>query len=304
MDYKTELASACRDGNYERAHELLALGVDPRQSRIGFFNWSPLHFACHQGQLDFVKLLVETYGCRPEAEDKEGRVAVHLAAQNGHLKVARYLVKNRRCEADYGDIGEQTPLHHACGWLSECSEEEALEMAKFLVQQCHCDPKLRDKEGKTALLHACEKGFLSIVKFFIEECQCDLAITDHLGNTSQHYAAAFSDNLALVQYIHGRGGIDISSVNDKGNTVLHSAYASNSPHKDDIITFLLGEVKLDPYITNKQGKTPFEMTRMTEPERLFELTSIQQSSQEQTKHELQPLEGSTKSYDDKNCIIL
>ncbi len=304
IDPKAELASACRDGNYQRAHELLALGVDPRLSRVGFFNWSPLHFSCHQGEMSFVKLLIESYECQPEAEDKEGRVVLHLAAQNGHVKVARYLIKNRGCIADYGDVGDLTPLHHACGWLSECSEDKALEMTKFLVNKCHSDPNLRDKEGKNGLLHACEKGFLTIVRFFVDECQCDLSIIDYHGNTSLHYAVAFSDNLELVRYIHSQTNIDISSANDRGNTILHSAYASNCSHKDDIIEFLYGELKLDPYSTNKQGKTPFEMSLMTEPEKLFELTSIQH--EEHTRHDLPPLHDTENAPNNssKSCVIM
>ena len=308
LDPKAELASACRDGNYERARELIALGVDPRQSRVGFFNWSPLHFACHQGELSFAKMLIETFDCQPEAEDKEGRVALHLAAQNGHVKVARYLIKNRGCTVDYGDVDEQTPLHHACGWLSESTEEKALEMTKFLIRKCHSDPSLRDKEGKGALLHACEKGFLSIVRFFVDECQCDLSLTDYHGNTPLHYAVAFSDNLELVRYIHSQTNIDTSVVNDKGNNILHSAYASTGSQKDQILEFLLGEAKLDPYSTNRQGKTPFEMSLMTESEKLFELTSIQQGSQEHARHDLPPLEGSEITHKEAtskdSCIIL
>ena len=305
MDPKSELAAACRDRDYTHAQELLALGVDPRQSRLGFFNWSPLHFACHDGELQFSKLLIESYECQPEAEDKEGRVALHLAAQCGHIHIARYLVKNRRCLADYADIGDQTPLHHACGWLSECTEEKALEMSMFLIKKCHCDPNLRDKEGKNALLHACEKGFLSIVKYLVDECHCDLSLTDYHGNTSLHFAVSFSDSVDLVRYIYSQIDVDISSTNNRGNTILHSAYASNCTHKDQIITFLLTEGKFDLELKNSQGRTPFEMSLMTGPERLFELTSIQKGSHEQGRN-LPALEATSEEQpqENKSCTVL
>lgn len=306
VDPKAELTAACRDKNYTRAHELLALGVDPCQSRIGFFNWSPLHFLCHDGELRFAKVLIETYECQPEAEDKEGRVALHLAAQSGHVHVVRYLVKNRRCTADYTDIGNQTPLHHACGWLSLCSEEKALEMSIFLVKKCYCDPNLRDMEGKNALLHACEKGFLTIVKYLVDECQCDLSVIDNHGNTSLHYAVAFGDNLDLVRYIYGQVDVDITVTNNKGNTILHNAYASNCSRKDEIIEFLLTEGKFERDMKNIQGKTPFEMSLLTGPERLFELTSINQSSHEQGRNfpALEATSENQESHDQKSCAIL
>lgn len=254
-----ELATACSEGDYIRAKELLAIGSDPITSRAGYFNWSPLHYTARQGQLDFAQLLISQYGCHPQVEDKEGRTPLHVACQYGQLEFARYLIQQKRCDASYTDIEDQTPLHHTCGWLSECAEEEALTISKYLITKAKCDPNTRDTNGKTSALHTCEKGFLSVLKYFVEDCNCDLSAVDYKGNNALHLAVSFSDSFAVMDYIMGKNVVDLEAVNNSGNNVLHMAAIAKSSL--DVCKLILGHKKATLLIEtlNENGLAPLDL---------------------------------------------
>ena len=222
------LALACSEGKFDRAKELLATGADPVRSRAGYFKWSPLHFTARQGRLDFAKVLISQYNCQPMVEDKEGRTPLHIACQHGHLDYVRYLVKQKRCDVQYGDVEDIIPLYHACGWLSECTDKQALAISRFLVSSARCNPKVIDMNGKNGVLHASEKGFLSVLKYFVEECNCNISAVDYRRNNTLHLAVSFSNNFDVVKYIIGLQKVDISSANNKNNNILHMMAIANS----------------------------------------------------------------------------
>lgn len=259
------MAAACRDKKFDEARHLIAAGANPRGSTCGFFNWTALHFCCQHGELVFAKELIEIYGISPEAEDKEGRAPLHIACQFGHISIAQYLISNCKCNPDYLDFEEQTPLHHAVGWLSECSEHNALAVAKFLISVAHCNPHHRDINGKNALLHTCEKGFLTIVQYLIKNCGSSTTQVDSYGNSCLHLAASYANNLEMVKYLMELNPGDICSTNS--NTVLHAACAANSDL--DIIKYLLMTGKCDPNSQNEKGEQPLDLTTKQEIKRLL-----------------------------------
>ncbi len=256
---KIDLASACLEGDYDHAKQLLATGSDPITSRAGYFNWSPLHYSARQGNLQFADLLISQYGCSPQVEDKEGRTPLHIACQYGQLEFARYLIQQKRCDANYLDIEDQTPLHHTCGWLSECSEERALTVSRFLIERAKCDASGRDVNGKSSVLHACEKGFISVLKYFVEERDCDLTVVDYKGNNALHLAVSFSNNFDVVNYIVNQKVLDLTSANNRGNNILHMAAIANSSM--DIVKFILSQDGSSSLIQvlNDDNLTPFDI---------------------------------------------
>jgi ankyrin repeat protein len=52
---------------------------------------TPLHFACKEGYLEVVKLLIEL-GADKEAKDKWNETPLHLACIEGHLDVVKLLI--------------------------------------------------------------------------------------------------------------------------------------------------------------------------------------------------------------------
>lgn len=257
--FRNDLAIACSEGDYDRAKELLAIGCNPVTSRAGYFNWSPLHYTARQGKLDFAQMLMSQYGCQPQVEDKEGRTPLHVACQYGQLEFAQYLIQRKRCDANYADIEEQTPLHHTCGWLSECAEEEAMSVARYLINRGKADPTLRDVNGKSCVLHACEKGFVSVLRYLVEERSCDLSSVDYKGNNALHLAVSFSNSFAVVEYVMCRGVVELESTNNSKNNVLHMAAIANSSL--DICKLILNQAESPSLLEtlNESGLTPLDL---------------------------------------------
>ena len=168
-------------------------------------------------------------------------------------------MQQKHCDPSYPDVEEQTPLHHTCGWLSECTEEEALAIAGFLIRKARCDPNTRDVNGKSCVLHACEKGFLTVLQFFVEELECDLSVVDYRGNNALHLAVSFSDSFALVRYIMSKEVVDLEVTNNSKNNILHMAAIANSGL--DICKLILDHSKSTSLIEslNENGLTPLDL---------------------------------------------
>jgi hypothetical protein len=175
------------------------------------------------------------------------------------LEFVRYLIQQKRCDANYTDIEDQTPLHHTCGWLSECTEEDALTISKYLVTKARCDPTGRDTNGKTGVLHACEKGFLMVLKYFIEDRNCDLSVVDFKGNNALHLAVSFSNNCAVVEYIISKNVVGMEATNNSGNNVLHMAAIAKCSL--DVCRLILEHDKSTLLIEslNENGLTPLDL---------------------------------------------
>jgi ankyrin repeat protein len=94
MGWKVMLA--CREGNFKTALQLIRDGVNPNLSRDED-GWSPLHYACKEGNLHFIVTLVQKYGCDLE-----------------------YQTLHTRREGDCIIRAGSTPLHVACRYVERC----------------------------------------------------------------------------------------------------------------------------------------------------------------------------------------
>ena len=56
-------------------------------------NWTALRVAAENGHVDVAKLFIQ-YGVDVNAVDNEERTALHFAARNGHVDVSKVLIQN------------------------------------------------------------------------------------------------------------------------------------------------------------------------------------------------------------------
>ncbi|KAL6942573.1 hypothetical protein ACO0QE_003752 [Hanseniaspora vineae] len=88
--------------------------------------------------------LVENYlanGLSAVAKDPNGYTPMHAAASYGHLQLLEFLVNKHNGDINVRDEDGDTPLHHV----------EDAATAKFVIEQLHADPNLRNNEHLTAL---------------------------------------------------------------------------------------------------------------------------------------------------------
>ncbi|XP_011408872.1 PREDICTED: uncharacterized protein LOC105315816, partial [Amphimedon queenslandica] len=88
------------------------------------------------------------------------------------------------------ELGE-TVLHRAANHI---------DIVKYLINECHCDPMATDSNNKTTLHKAAQRDSSDVAKYLINEKHCDPMTVDSLGQTPLHIAA-YWNNPAVVEYL-------------------------------------------------------------------------------------------------------
>ena len=114
----------------------------------------PLHASCN-----IVEHLSKKYHCNTEELSHTKSSPLHVAAICGHLEVLKYLINNLSFDPNIDGRHGRTALYYACS-------NGHHEVAKHLIEDCHCSPDTRFE--KDTLLHiAAAHGHFDLVKYFV-----------------------------------------------------------------------------------------------------------------------------------------
>ena len=136
--------------------------------------------------------------------------------------------------------------------LHEACRYGDIQMVKYLIEECNCDPKSVAMIGRTPLHEACIKGDIQMVKYLIEECNCDPKSSHIQGNTPLHEACRYGD-IQMVKYLIEECHCDPNSKDWFGNTPLHEACRYGDIQ---MVKYLIEECNCDPKSRHNQGRTP------------------------------------------------
>ena len=184
-------------------HHKIQCNVD--QFELSWAWWAPLpehapllHTCALLGWIVIVQLLIITYNCSPLQSDDYNFIALHYAVLGGHLDIVQYFFQE--CNIDPMSRGGPrynysiVPLHLAA-WSGEAlftklvvSMEMKLKTVKYLIEQCHCDPMVRNGGERTPLHYAARGGDIAIVQYLMNDCHCDPMCTTNGGHTPVHFA--------------------------------------------------------------------------------------------------------------------
>ena len=157
-----------KEGNkYQVLKELLDMGADPNIKDSN--GWSALHYACDLGDLQSVKILVETKAIIDTYSNNQ-RIPLHLASYNNYPNIVKYLLENKS-NPNYKDELGCTPMHLA-------AKQGNTECIKFLLDY-DGDLYSVDFRGWNILHYAAFHGNKETVYFL---CMYD-ADYDKLRNT-------------------------------------------------------------------------------------------------------------------------
>ena len=90
------MRTACEEGDFEKAFELIKGGQNPRQTLPG--SLKPLHYAAFYGNLEVVRKLIDKHSCNPRSADMKKCTPLHYAAFHGNLEVVKALVEEYGCK--------------------------------------------------------------------------------------------------------------------------------------------------------------------------------------------------------------
>ena len=247
-DGNTVLHTAAQHGQNEIVKFLITnysnqVPIDHRNCR----GLTALHCACICGHARIVKLIAnKALGDKDEKAlvDECGNTLLHIAAQHGRYKIAKFLITNysNQCPIDHRNSRGLTALHCACiGGHTR--------VAKILVDN-KADITVRDEDGDTPL----KKAFLTGYKLILFELfNFNLHKIDGklLLQVCEHGYVNLMD--VLLSDFH----LDPSSVlDDQGNKPIHIAALQG--HKQ-IVTLLVKKFKCPVDVKNKYKQTPLHM---------------------------------------------
>ena len=104
---------------------------------------------------------------------------LHLASGEGHVEVARFLIKHH-ASVTVQDKDGLTPLHWA-------SLQGRVELTCLLIEY-HADVGIQDKAGLTPLHWAFRRGRADVARMLIS-CGADMTVKDEAGLTPLHWAS-------------------------------------------------------------------------------------------------------------------
>ena len=226
------------------------------------FGWAPVHYAAKNGELNFIKLLVN-YCCDPAEVGNHMWVPLmhmwvpletplHIACRYGHLSIVKYLVTSCKCNPESKDGENRSPLHAA----TACGHED---IVKFLMGNFNCDPLCRDSKGQTPLYLAAT----------LEHTNVTMYMSSVLGCTPLHVACEKGDRQEVSRLLSD----DPEMVNERdkyGKTPLHYAciteisiieifYTNKSKvitRKEPTVATILENKACNPNICDNKYKTP------------------------------------------------
>ena len=138
------------------------------------------------------------------AHDAEGWTALHIAARNGNVEIARLLLAQPGIDVNVKNKWKSTPLMLAAG-------VGHLEVVELLLG--HADTKVDLQAayyGRTALIEAALNGHLDVVEKLVAH-GADVNATDKTGRNSALIEAVKNDHGEVATYLLRSGLVDFSS---------------------------------------------------------------------------------------------
>jgi ankyrin repeat protein len=247
---ETALMRAITTGNEELVSLLLGHGA--KEDLADKSGKTPLMWASIKGHLGLVRLVFEAMLERGsqkgvDQRGKDGKTALHHAAEGGHFEVVAYLLCKEARDSIKDRFGN-TPLMLACtkGPL------EVVQILLLLDARKGKGVEEGNQENCTALHHAAVGGHKEVVAFLLSKgAEADTRDGD---DCTPLMLACREGHLEVVEMLfEARKGLGLEETDDDGMTALQ--FAAYRGHKD-VVTFLLSK-GAQANTRDEEGRTPF-----------------------------------------------
>ncbi len=174
----------------------------------------------HGGNLDGVRLYVESGGDVNKKDPDHAYTALYFAASQGHTAILSYLLDNG-ASLNIQNKFKWTPLYVA-------ADKGHTEVVKALLAS-GADVKPKDVDGYTALHAAASKGHAEIVKLLLAN-GADPNAKNNIGSTALDYAEQYPNVVKLLQDVTSVKAKSVKTTSVKAtpasvSTFTHAAHA-------------------------------------------------------------------------------
>ena len=242
----TALHYACKNGALDIVKMLILKGADIEAEEEG--GLTPLMMAATRRHCSVVEVLISSEAS-PNIKNKKGCTALHNACENGALDIVKMLIlKGAIIETE--DRNGSTPL------MMAARKGHHSVVKKLVSSGASLNINKKNEEGHTALDYACENGDLDIVKVLISY-SADIETEDHDGSTPLRMAAVRRHSSVVGVLISS--GASLNKKNKQGRTALHYACENGGL---GIVNMLIYYNRADIETEDHDGFTPLMVAVM------------------------------------------
>lgn len=110
------------------------------------------HYSDDEKAVEVVKFLYSSCGCDPNWQDDFSMTALHNACINRRPRIVKCLMSECQGNVHLRGHGGSSPLHFVCMSNPYAQSASAgVEVIRYLVEQCGCDPTAMNSRGLTPL---------------------------------------------------------------------------------------------------------------------------------------------------------
>ncbi|KAI9257634.1 ankyrin repeat-containing domain protein [Sporodiniella umbellata] len=217
-------------------------------------DWTPTMIAAMKGYTEIVTILVNA-GALLNRTTKDGRSALYLATQEGHIELAKYLTDKCPNTITQTTNSGRLPIQAAAALSYDEKGTAAYEITTYFLQRAQIPVSSlllhRDNSGRNLLLDAAVSQNLELLKYLLDQ-GADPNDKDSLGRTMVHHAAMMShlNVLYLLQLIPSIKW-DLPDLWDLWTPLMHSSRQGHLA----AVEFLVEDIGVNLYHQDKLGRT-------------------------------------------------
>jgi len=220
----TPLLLGVGSGREEVARMLLERKADVNSSNRDAVH--PVHSAARTGDLDILRVIVESGRARLDARNALLQTPMILAAQNNHSDVVKYL-HDSGGSIDLWDRDGNTPL------MAAAAEGHAEVVQTLMDLGARLD--LVDRDDRTALFQAAQEDYPEVLEVILaDEMGRELLDANDVYDNLPIHAASAAGNAECVRILL-EAGADVDNKNEDERTPLHLAAINGRSRVAEII---------------------------------------------------------------------
>ena len=187
-----------------------------------------LHLSSKNGWLDVTKDLVTDYHFDPHKKDKAGRNSLLYAFADHAIDVLKYLTNVCKCNPMATSNNGNNILHYS-------ATNGSLVVIKYMIDHYPDMNLMATNEHGETVLH-CAVCHVDVVKYLLTDCNCDPMTADKDGWTPLHFAANLGQ-FATVEYLLSTDKCDPLAEDSKERTPISLALSKSVEHPNMVSVF-------------------------------------------------------------------
>ena len=244
LEGKTVLSYACQEGMEDILSRIVKQDASLLEIKDYYGN-TPLQKVINNDKREKIALLLIELGARLDTENKDGKLAIHLACEKGMKSVVTHILQKDKELLESKDSSQRTPLIIAIN-----NKKEALALALIKA-----GANVHSLEGKNVMHLACERSMESVIKQILAKDKDLVNVKNDQGMTPLMTALIEGDEaIASLLLEHGA---DVNIQSPEGNTALHIACNYNM---SNMVAKILDKDKGPLNIKNNNKETPLMYT--------------------------------------------